>query len=90
MIPKWFTRCTPSSHWWLCLQAHCILDIVSHAESHDSSLAANLHSALSSHTALSANVRVTPGVQTSSDLIDLAWQGVQKHSKSSQGMYAKP
>ena len=40
--------------------------------------------------ALSANVRVTPGVQKTPDLIDLAWQGVRNHSETSQGMYEKP
>ena len=68
------------------LQAHCILDVISHAESPDSSLAANVHSALSNHMALSANVRVNPGPQTKPDLIDLAWQGVRNHSGTSQGM----
>lgn len=67
------------------LQAHCILDIISQAESPDSSLTPNVHSALSRHMALSANVRVTPGMQPTAELIDLAWQGVLNHSGTSQG-----
>ena len=36
--------------------------------------------------ALSASVRVTPGVQPQASLIDLAWEGMQNHSGTSQGM----
>lgn len=61
------------------------MDIMSHAESPDSSLASNAHSALSSHMALSANVRVTPGMQPRAELIVLAWQGVLNHSGTNQG-----
>ena len=67
------------------LQAHCILDVTSQAESPDSSLAPKVHSALSSHMALSANVRVTPGMQPKAELIDLAWQGVLNHPGTSLG-----
>ena len=36
--------------------------------------------------ALTAHLRLTPEVQPVDDMIDLAWQGVQNHSKSSHGM----
>lgn len=36
--------------------------------------------------ALSANVRVTPGMPAADDLIEIAWQGVLNHSKPNQGM----
>ncbi len=71
------------------MQAHCVLDIVSQAES-PSSDSSNAHSALGARTALSVNVRVTPGMQPAADLIDLAWQGVQNHSGSRRpGIYVQ-
>ena len=65
------------------MQAHCILDIVSPAQQ-PSSDSACAHSDFGTHVALSANVRVTPGMQPAHDMSDLAWQGAHNHSGHSQ------
>ncbi|KAL0044023.1 hypothetical protein WJX82_003156 [Trebouxia sp. C0006] len=65
------------------MEAHCILDIVSPAQQ-PSSDSARAHSDFGTHVALSANVRVTPGMQPAHDISDLAWQGAHNHSGHSQ------
>ncbi len=65
------------------MQAHCILDIVSPVQQ-PSSDSTNARSDLGTHAALSANVRVTPGMQPAHDISDLAWQGAHNHSGHSQ------
>ena len=66
-------------------QAHCILDIVPEiGESSEQAQLGSQGSAHTEHTALAANVVLTPGMAPASHLVEMAWAGTQEHSSRHQ------